>query len=69
MWNGERTIEKEQSPMYYLGLYAVSRVWSVKKFPISDDFCRLLMTFANSLDPDQAQHYVGPDLDPNCLTL
>ena len=21
----------------------------------------------NSLDPDQAQHYVRPDLDPNCL--
>ena len=23
----------------------------------------------NSLDPDQARHSVGPDLDPNCLTL
>ena len=22
---------------------------------------------SNSLDPDQAQHSVGPDLDPNCL--
>ena len=22
---------------------------------------------SNSLDPDQAQHCVGPDLDPNCL--
>ena len=21
----------------------------------------------NSLDPDQARHYVGPDLVPNCL--
>ena len=31
--------------------------------------CRLLITFANSLDPDQAQQNVGPDLDPNCLTL
>ena len=30
---------------------------------------RLLITFANSLDPDQARHFVGPDLDPNCLTL
>ena len=29
---------------------------------------RLLITFANSLDPDQALHFVGPDLDPNCLT-
>ena len=31
--------------------------------------CRLLIIFANSLDPDQARQNVGPDLDPNCLTL
>ena len=30
--------------------------------------CRLLITFANSFDPDQARQNVGPDLDPNCLT-
>ena len=30
--------------------------------------CPLLITFANSLDPDQARHNVGPDMDPNCLT-
>ena len=30
---------------------------------------RLLITFANSLDPDQARQNVGPDLNPNCLTL
>ena len=36
--------------------------------PASSDFCHLLITFANSLDPDQAGHIVGPDLDPNCLT-
>ena len=23
--------------------------------------------FSNSLDPDRAQHFVGPDLGPNCL--
>ena len=28
----------------------------------------LLITFANSLDPDQVQQNVRPDLDPNCLT-
>ena len=28
--------------------------------------CRLLITFANSLDPDQVRQNVGPDLDPNC---
>ena len=32
-------------------------------FPDSGDFCRLLIIFANSLDPN-----VGPELDPNCLT-
>ena len=31
--------------------------------------CRLLITFAISLDPDQGQHTVGPDLDPSCWTL
>ena len=36
--------------------------------PTSGDFCLLLITSANSLDPDQARQNVGPDLDPNCLT-
>ena len=31
--------------------------------------CRLLITFANNLDPDQARQNVGHDLDPNCLAL
>ena len=31
--------------------------------------CRPLRTFAHSLDPDQARQNIGPDLDPNCLTL
>ena len=30
--------------------------------------CHLLITFANSLDPDHAQQNVGHDLGPNCLT-
>ena len=34
----------------------------------ADNFCRLLITFENSLDPDQARQNVGHDLDPNCLT-
>ena len=36
--------------------------------PASGDYCHLLITFANSLDSDQARQNVGPDLDPNCLT-
>ena len=35
--------------------------------PASSNFAHLLINFANSLDPDQAQQNVGPDLDPNCL--
>ena len=31
--------------------------------------CRLLITFANSLDGDQDVQNVSPDLDPNCVTL
>ena len=47
----------------------VSRSLSVfNSFPASSDFYHLLITFANSLDPDQARQKVGPDLDPNCLT-
>ena len=29
----------------------------------------LLITFANSLNPDQARQNVRPDLEQNCLTL
>ena len=47
----------------------VSRSCSVlNSLPAIDNFCHLLITFANSLDPDQARQNVGPDLDLNCLT-
>ena len=37
---------------------------------LDDSFdCCLLITIANSLDPDQARQNVLPDLGPNCLTL
>ena len=36
--------------------------------PTRGNICCLMITFANSLDQDQAQQDVGPDLDPNCLT-
>ena len=38
-------------------------------FLASGNFCCQLITFANSLDPDQDRHNVGPGLDPNLLTL
>ena len=40
--------------------------------PASNEFCPLVITFANILDPDQARQNVGPDInhvDPNCLSL
>ena len=45
-----------------------------KRYPLKSrldigKFCHLMIIFANSLDPDQDRQNVGPDLDPNCLTL
>ena len=52
----------------YLDLLRL-KIFTIKYFLASSDFCRLLLTFAKCLDPDQDRHDVGPDLDPNCLTL
>ena len=41
----------------------------VRPFLASWDFCHLLMTFANSLDPGQVWQNVGSDPDPNLLSL
>ena len=38
-------------------------------FLASSDFCHLLVTSANSLDPDQDRQNVSPDLDSNILTI
>ena len=38
-------------------------------FLVSGDFCRLLITFANILDPGQYRQNVGPDLDTVRLPL
>ena len=37
------------------------------KSPFSKNSFRNAIRVANSLDQDQAQHLVGPDLGPNCL--
>ena len=41
---------------------------SLNSLPVCGDFCRLLITFASSLDQDQAWQDVGNDLDPKSLT-
>ena len=40
-------------------------IWQI----LASDFCHLLIAIANSLDPDQDRHTVGPDLDPKCSTI
>ena len=35
----------------------------------SDDYCCLLITFENILNPDQDSQNISPDMDPNWLTL
>ena len=42
-------------------------IW-VNSFLARGVFCHLIITFANSLDPDQDRQNVGPDLDPNSVT-
>ena len=41
----------------------------VNSFCVGGNFCCQQITFANSMDPDQAQQKVGPDLGPDCLTF
>ena len=41
----------------------------LNSFLANDDFCRLFITFANSLDADQDRLNVGPDLVRTCSTL
>ena len=47
----------------------IETVSKINTFFDSGHFCRLLIIFANSFDPGQDRHNVGPDLDPNRLTL
>ena len=43
--------------------------WFVfNSLPARGDFSCLLITFVNSLYPDQARQNVGPELGPICLT-
>ena len=44
-------------------LTVASLFYMLDSFLASGDFCRLLITFANSLDPDQDRQNVGPDLN------
>ena len=40
---------------------------SFSKSTFSKNYFRNTIRVSNSLDPDQARHFVGSDLSPNCL--
>ena len=52
-----------------MGITQTLKTAFLNSLPASGKFCHLLIIFANSLDPDQARQNVGPDLDPNRITL
>ena len=67
---GDNTIQNFKDNNINTGICSiVLKQLTLNSFPTGDDFCHLLITFANSLDSNQAEQNVGPDLDPNCLTL
>ena len=66
------TVPRRIEPSIYNGAGCGCRghcLFTNNSFSASGEFCCLLMIFSNSLDPDQSRQNVGPDLDPNYLTL
>ena len=76
------TINKDAITIYYffqfdfpsgflskLSEFSNAYVCNFNSFLVNNNFCGLLITYANRLEPDQDRQNVGPDLDPNCLTL
>ena len=53
---------------YWIILHAFpSSDFFFSKFKLSKNSFTNTIRMANSLDPDQAQHIVGPDLGPTCF--
>ena len=48
-------------------LFRCLLIFISSKSSLSKVSFRNTIRVSNSLDPDQARHTVGPDLDPNCL--
>ena len=78
MSNCWKTPAAAQMIIVQIYIYAFGFMMNISLLPICA-FCTmyyfialtlsLLITFANCLNPDQAQQNVRPDLDPNCMTL
>ena len=50
-------------------IFVVCRFFSKSSFSENSFRNTCTIRVSNSLDPDQARHFVGPDLDPNCLQM
>ena len=48
-------------------MFHLSSADSISKSTFSKNYFRNIIRVSNSLDPDQARHFVGPDLSPNCM--
>ena len=64
----EEELRKSCFPKMQL-MYQLFVMSKFNSFLASGKFCSLLIIFTNSLEPDQDRQNVGPDLNPNCLTL
>ena len=60
---------RKQTKYGMLKVFTVHVDCLINYFVASRDFCYLMITFANSLDPDQDRQNVGPDQGSNLLTL
>ena len=55
---------KNQDQATHMCMCSLISAVTLNSLPANSD-----LSSANSLDPDQERHNVGPDLDPNRLTL
>ena len=53
------------TPVKFFLIFLLSAIFSKSTF--SKNSFKNTIRMSNSLDPDQARHFVGPDLGPNCL--
>ena len=61
--------EKKSIHFVELLVHAKAKGLNIYSFLASCNICRLLITFAKSLGPALDRQNVGPELDPNNLTL
>ena len=59
--------QADLNTLFYYG--QIGKFFILLQLTLVASSCPLLITFANNLDPDKAQHFVQPDLHLTCFTL